>query len=492
MGLQAVSRQVGSAASGRVAGDAPLALTLGLLAFLVVNAFVLNGTIWSASPEPYRSTVLKETWDLVRGEGGDDSWGAMQAALDHVAEMPNAPLYAKVFFADNVRFQYPPSALFALSAMLAVAPERVQVDEVYEGPWPALNSLLGWVCIALTAISVAALMENALASARPDIDWRRMRPLRALLVVGLTLTFYPVAKAFTLGQIQVWVNALFGLALFAWVTRCRVLSGILIGLISLIKPHYGLLLVWAALRRQTRFAAGCAITIAAGLAASIAVYGLANHLDYVRVLSFLSQHGETYYPNQSVNGILNRLMGISSPEAFVTLDLPAGQFPPFTPWIWGATLTSSLALLGFALLRSRRHPSTGTVIDLALMALACTMASPIAWEHHYGMTLPIYAVMLACTLGHRKRLTSLAISYVLVSTFVPAANLLAGSPLNILQSTLFAGAIVLFVLLASTRARATGVGLQWAVRVPLEMPIGRAAGAEIRARSVASAPVRPN
>jgi alpha-1,2-mannosyltransferase len=478
MGVQGVSRRAGSAAFERAAGDAPLALTLGLLAFFLVNAFLLNAILWSASPEPYRSTVLKDTWDLVRGQGGDDSWGAMQAALEHVAETPEAPLYAKVFFADNVRFQYPPSALFALSAMLAVAPERVQVDDAYDGPWPALNSLVGWIFIALTAISVAALLETALASMRPDIDWRRLRVLRALLVVGLTLTFYPVAKAFTLGQIQVWMNALFSLAMLAWATRCKVLSGILIGLVGLIKPHYGLLLVWAALRRQMRFAAACAATIAVGMAASVAVYGLANHLDYLRVLSFLSQRGETYYPNQSVNGILNRFMSISSPAAFVTLDLPAGQFPPFTPWIWATTLTSSLALLGFALLRFHRHDCSGGVIDLALMALACTMASPIAWEHHYGMSLPIYAVMLARTLGDRQRLTCLAISYVLVSTFVPATNLFAGSPLNLLQSTLFAGAIVLLVLLATTAARATGGALQPAVRVPQEMPARRALGAE--------------
>ncbi len=478
MGLPGASRPIGSPAVERAAGDAPLALTLGLLAFFVANALLLNGILWSASPEPYRSTVLTHTWDLVRGEGGDDSWGAMQAALEHVAQTPEAPLYGQVFFADNVRFQYPPSALFTLSAMLAVAPERVQIDDVYDGPWPALNSLLGWVFIALNAIAVAALLENALRSTRPDIAWRPLRALRALLVVGLTLTFYPVAKAFTLGQIQVWMNALFALGMLAWAARCKLLSGVLIGLIALIKPHYGLLLVWAALRRQMRFAAAFAITIAAGMAASVAVYGLANHLDYLRVLSFLSQHGEAYYPNQSVNGILNRFMSISSPATFVTLDLPAGQFPPFTPWIWASTLASSLALVGFALLRFHRHDANGHLIDLALMALACTMASPIAWEHHYGMTLPIYAVMLACTFGDHKRLTCLAISYVLVSTFVPATNLLAGSPLNLLQSTLFAGAIILFVLLARTGARASGGALQSAVSAPLEIPVGHASGAE--------------
>ena len=193
---------------------------------------------------------------MLRGEGGDDSWGAMQVALDHVAEMPDAPLYTKVFFTDNFRFQYPPSALFGLAAMLAVDPERVQINDVYDGAWPATNTVVGWFFIFLTAASVAALLELGLAAMRPDVDWRQHRALRALVVVGLTLTFYPVAKAFTLGQIQVWINALFALGLLAWAAGWKVSSGVLIGAISLIKPHYGLFLVWATLRREMHFATG--------------------------------------------------------------------------------------------------------------------------------------------------------------------------------------------------------------------------------------------
>ena len=117
--------------------------------------------------------MLKHSWDVLRGEGGDNSWGAMQVALDHVAEMPDTPLYSKVFFTDNFRFQYPPSALFALSAMLAVDPERVQINDVYDGAWPAINTVVGWVFIALTAVSVAALLEIGLAALQPR---RRLAP----------------------------------------------------------------------------------------------------------------------------------------------------------------------------------------------------------------------------------------------------------------------------------------------------------------------------
>ena len=438
----------------RVAKASPLGLTLGLLAFFLANAFLLNAVIWSASPEPYRTTVLKHSWDLLRGQGGDDSWGTMQVALDHAAETPDVPLYTKVFFTDNFRFQYPPSALFGLSAMLAVDPDRVQVNDDYTGVWPAINTMVGWVFIALTAVAVAALFELALVSLQPGVDWRQLRAVRAVVVVGLTLTFYPIVKAFTLGQIQVWINALLALGLLAWAVGWKASSGVLIGAISLIKPHYGLFLVWAALRREMRFAVACAATVGVGLAASVSVYGLANHFDYLRVLSFLSQHGEAYFPNQSVNGVLNRLMSIVDPEAFVSLDLPAGKFPPFTLWVWAATLATSLALLLFALLRpfQRGGGDPGRVTDLSTMAVCCTMASPIAWEHHYGVTLPLFAVMLASCVGDRSRLLLLGTAYVLVSTFVPATNLLAASPLNLLQSTLFAGAIILLVLLGTEKA----------------------------------------
>jgi hypothetical protein len=81
------------------------------------------------------------------------------------------------------------------------------------------------------------------------------------------------------------------------------------------------------------------------------------------------------------------------------------------------------------------------------MALACTMASPIAWEHHYGILLPIYAVALVHALDSRARLVWVGVSYVLVCTFFAATNMLAATPLNVLQSTGLAGAVIVLVLL---------------------------------------------
>jgi hypothetical protein len=435
-------------------------LTLGLLLFFIANALALNGAIWAIAPEPYNETVLQHTRDVVLGRGGDDSWGAMHVALEHVNGSPSVPLYAEIFFNRQYRFQYPPSALFALTGLEWIAPERLQIDDFYAGPWPSLNTVLGWLFIALSAGATAAVLEVRLRQEHPEADWSQLVLVRSLLAAGFTLTFYPLVKGFTLGQIQVWINGAFAVALLAWVMRWKVVSGILVGAMSLIKPHYGLMILWALLRGEMRFALASAVTIGVGIAASVAHFGWANNLDYLGVVSFLSQHGEAFYPNQSVNGLLNRLMSIADPGNYVSLDLPPGKFPPFTPWIYAVTIVTSAAILLGGLLHRRASGDTPRLLDFAAMALSCTMASPIAWEHHYGILLPIYAVALVHALDSRARLAWLALSYVLVSTFFAPTNMLAATPLNILQSAGLAGAAIALAFLH----RQTPIGSQWPAR----------------------------
>jgi hypothetical protein len=179
----------------------------------------------------------------------------------------------------------------------------------------------------------------------------------------------------------------------------------------------------------------------------VATYGWANHVDYLKVVSFLSEHGETYYPNQSVNGLLNRIMGIAEPSQYRNLDFLAGQFPPLNPLVYGATLISSLAILAKALLRRGTASDSDRILDFSLMALSCTMASPIAWEHHYGVLLPIFAVLVAAATPGALWVAWLAAAYSLTSVYIPATMLLAQSPLNFLQSYLLFGALIILALL---------------------------------------------
>jgi alpha-1,2-mannosyltransferase len=441
------------------------ALTRYLAIFLLLNGFVLSGILWVASPEPYKETVLNHTWDVLQGRGCDDSWGIMSTSLEYARTPHETPLYTEIFFNRHLKFQYPPSSLFAIAGLLwLVGPDHIRTEECRVFDLPTANDILGWIFLLISALSAAALLEIGLRQlAIPST--RRERVARTIIVLALALTFYPLVKAYTLGQIQNWLNGLFALALLCWVRDLKAPSGVLIGLMALVKPHYGLFLLWAALRREWGFAFAFAATLVIVVSASIAVYGWANHVDYLRVLSYLAERGETYYPNQSANGVLNRVMTLVDPTSWYSLTFNDNAFPPFSWFVYGGTLIASIILLASALLHRRHECDPDRTFDLCTMMLSITMASPIAWEHHYGTIFPVFAVLLTSVIGDRRRLILLTVSYVLISTFVPATNLLAETMFNVAQSYLLAGAIVVLVLLHTAR-RAEAI-----VTVPAATPV---------------------
>jgi len=447
-------------------------LTRYLAVFLLLNAFVFNGVLWLVSPEPYEETVLQHTWDVLRGRGCDDSWGVMSVSLDYVRAPHDKPLYSELFFERKLKMQYPPSSLVAVAGLrLLVGPEGIRTEECTVYELPTITDILGWLFILMSAVSAAALIEIGLRRRGAPPASAGMLAGRFVIVLALALTFYPLVKAYTLGQIQNWLNGLFALSLLCWATGRKVSSGVLLGLMALVKPHYGLFVLWALLRREWRFATALAATAIVGVLGSIMAYGFANHLDYLRVLSFLAERGETFYPNQSVNGLLNRLMVLIDPSAWDSLDFNDNAFPPFSPLVYGGTLIASILLLSTALLRRGNEGDPDRTFDFCAMALSITIASPIAWEHHYGTIFPLLAVLLASVVGNRVRLILLVVSYVLVSNLIAAANLLAPTVFNVAQSYLLAGALIALALLhaarpgwqivgvpATTRASSTQVG----------------------------------
>lgn len=420
------------------------AVTYGLALFLLLSAVVVNGLIAYFAPPTHDTTVLHHTWDALHGRSVDDSWGVMMSAVDYLRSPGPDPVYSELF-SRGQRFQYPPSSLFMLEGMLrlvGVDYVRTNKHAIYESL--TLNDALGWVFIAMTAASTTALLERSLRQAGIKGDTRVLTAIRLAVVIGFTLTFYPIVKAYTLGQIQVWINGLFALALLCWATGRSAAAGVLIGMISLIKPHFGLFLLWAVLRRAWPFAAAFSVVVGIGLAASLAAYGLANHLDYVQMLRFLSQTGEVFYPNQSVNGLLNRLMSLSHPQDYNSLSFSSR--PPFNAWVYGGTLVTSFVFMAIALVRrSDRDEARQRTLDFCLMALGLTLASPIAWEHHYGISLPIFAALVVtCS---RRQLPWLALSYILIGTFIAVTDFLAFTAWNPVQSYVLAGALILLALL---------------------------------------------
>jgi alpha-1,2-mannosyltransferase len=427
-------------------------ITRYLAVFLLLNAFAFNGLLWLVSPEPYKETVLQHTYDVLRGRGCDDSWGVMSISLQYIREHPDKPLYSDIFFERNLKFQYPPSSLFAVAGLVwLVGQEGIRTEECKVYDLPTINDVLGWFFILMSAVCAAALLEIGLRRQQGPPASGVMIAVRFVIVLALALTFYPLAKAYTLGQIQNWLNGLFALALLCWVTGRKVPSGVLIGLMALVKPQYGAFVLWALLRREWGFSAALAATGIVGVAGSIMAYGFSNHLDYLRVLEFLAERGETFYPNQSVNGLLNRVMVLVDPTAWTSLQFTDNSFPPFSPLVYGGTLVTSIVLLSAALFRRGSKGDPDRTFDFCTMALSITIASPIAWEHHYGTIFPILAVLLASVISDRRRLLLLTVSYVLISNYIPVTNLLAATVFNVAQSYLFVAAITVLLLLHTTR-----------------------------------------
>jgi alpha-1,2-mannosyltransferase len=91
-------------------------------------------------------------------------------------------------------------------------------------------------------------------------------------------------------------------------------------------------------------------------------------------------------------------------------------------------------------------------LDLSIIFLGLTIASPIAWEHHYGVLLPIFAVLVPTALPQKtfgKWTTAyLLVAFLLISQKLDKlTNLLWNSPLNFVQSYMFFGALLLLILL---------------------------------------------
>ncbi|TFZ00195.1 glycosyltransferase family 87 protein [Ramlibacter humi] len=379
------------------------------------------------------ASLLRYLREWLRMSAWVDSWAPMERALP-LMRQAGVRAYDVLFFGEGVKFQYPPTSLVVheLAARMGW-PLTVQGLNL-------VNWFLVWVYAALCGVFGWRLAASS-------HEGKADRAMAGVLAACMVVLSYPVIKAFTLGQVQLLLDVAFVAACLAWLGGRKFACGALVGAICLVKPQFSLFLVWALLRGQWRFLGGWAVVVAAGLALSLSFFGWRNHFDYLRVLGALSATGETYYPNQSVNGILNRLFGTAPVTTW-----QANGFPAYHPWVHAVTFASSLLLIGVVLLL-RRH-TRPRLLDFQAAALAFTIASPIAWEHHYGI-LPPMLVALDFALGRetphgsaRGACILLAACCLLAGTHLGIAHHAQTGPATLLHSYLFAAALgVLWLLL---------------------------------------------
>ena len=417
-------------------------LTRGLALFALVSALGVN-LVLIGSGQP---GVADELARFATGTQGVDSWRPMNQALRHLETDAPRPLYAWLFFDQRIKFIYPPTSLLLIDAFDAVFSQaRLR---------SALN-VFSWLLVVVTALFSVALFDRVLeASPRTRALDRRDRLARAGLSLLLSFAFYPVLKAYSLGQMQVFLNALFAALLYAWVVKWKRSAGVLVALLTAVKPQYGALALWGLLRRETSFVAATALAGLTLLALSVGRFGWETHVDYLSVVAEVSRLGEAYWPNQTINGFLQRLLGNG-----VSAHWDPHVYPPYHRLVHAGTLGGAALLLGAALFLPARGRLRGSAYDLAATALALTMASPVAWEHHYGVLLPIFALLVPALLRvpllGRARLPVIALVAALASNAWLALGALSGTPWNPLQSLLFFVALAVFgLVLALCRSSA--------------------------------------
>ncbi|MBP2299794.1 glycosyltransferase family 87 protein [Azospirillum picis] len=376
-----------------------------------------------------------------------DSWEPMMRAFAWLHRHPGGNVYEAIFFTEHVKFQYPLTSFLPMELMSSLGLLHLRV-----------YALLNLVLTVATGIGMGILLVDLakwLDLPGPSGS-RSTRMKLAGLGVLATLGFFPVVKAFSIGQMQVWLNAAFVFSAILYLRDRRGAVGVLLGLSTLIKPQLSLFLLWALLRRDWRMAGGWALVVGIGTAAAAALYGVRPMLTYLDVLSFIGRHGEGYYSNQTLNGLLNRLLGNGNNAQWL-----GDAFAPYHPIVHAATLLSGLLFVAFGLLWRRHDRGPGGILSFTLAGVCFTVGSPVAWIHHYGILLPAFAVALLLLVrtaaddppAAARGYALLGLAYLLTSVDAfKLVNALADTPFNLLQSYFLVGTLLLIGVLWRTGA----------------------------------------
>jgi hypothetical protein len=363
-------------------------------------------------------------------------------------------VYQVLFFDTHTKFQYPLTSLLPLWAL-----QNLGLSDNGIRTFLLIASLLALCAIAGVCVKMGISLFRQRQFSEPP-NTRNQAVMAGAIVAGCFL-FFPLTRGYELGQVQTFLSLGFAIAFDSWILEKEEVSGAVLGAMALIKPQSVIFLLWMLLRKRTRASLAFLISSVVGLLLSLMVFGWKQNAEYLRVLQVIGRQGEGYFANQSMNGLLNRLLFNGN-----NAHWEVHSFAPFHPVVYAGTLISSLVLLGLALFY-RRNSSRSRAADFACIALVATMASPIAWEHHYGLLFPIFIWLIFSPETERDqpwRIVGIGIAYVLASTCLNTTMILASMPaLNILQSYVFAAGLIVLGLLLTVRP----MEAQFRLRIPL-------------------------
>jgi glycosyl transferase family 87 len=308
-------------------GFVPVAIGTILVAALVVRALQLIG----ATATPLWGTDYAAYWQAAAALLGDGSpYSAAQLAGPYVAVEPGLYLY-------------PP-----LVATLVTPMTGLPVS-VASGIW----SLLG--ALAFLAVGLVVARREGVARSRRD-----------LVLVGLAgLIFPPVYIDLVVGNVNLWLFALLGLAWLGYRSDRPIVLGFAIAAATLVKLFPVVLFVWLVATRRWRALGWAVLGAGAIVVATLPVTGIQAWLDYPRA-------------------ILNAASGVVSVVPTIS-DLLTGFL--------GATAARVVVLAGGGILVyacARRWPPA---LSFGMAVAVSVLAVPILWNQYLVlMLLPLLLV----------------------------------------------------------------------------------------------------
>jgi|GEM_PF-3016280 len=433
-----------------------LVFLVGLLLFLLfVPSFFFPYIHKTFLKSGYKANVQKDYAAIILpSDSLYDLKPPYQAFLLWSHKQYNFDFYSHLWFDKYLYLSWAPSALLVLLPFPHFPPQEFI---------KSVNIFLSIITLTITIIiPLIFLLAWRLFTGEPTpFPKPKDKILGYTTLFLISLAFYPLARGLYLHQIQVLITGLQTLAILLLLAGKENASAVSVGLFASLKPHYLLILPWLALRRRWKPLLSALASFAIMTSLGAIIFGPINTFTYyIKIVPYMADKGYAFFANQSINGFLNRLFDNGSILHW------SDNYPPYHPIVYYGTKIGIVVLLVVGillpvLLSRKGKEQLGdenlyrqrSVLELALVMLCITMASPISWQHAYACLLPICALLFPAlySLKPWRKLTLPAFFFAWVfSAYSWEAKYLAGTPLNPLVSQLLLSAMLISALIIST------------------------------------------
>jgi hypothetical protein len=224
-------------------------------------------------------------------------------------------------------------------------------------------------------------------------DWRPWRWVAAVLVViALMSVSSPIAFHLFCGQVSMLVGAAVLLcALPTGGTAWRTASGILVGLVALVKvvPVVLVGLFWMSGRR--REAVTMIVTMMALVGGSVLAFGVLLNREAMQAMGDVSEGARVWANNQSTDAFVERMI---LPVELIAEPAAVQQRPLAAVSVGVELLLLSAWIAALLYCRRRGWSSRREVVAVAATLCLFVLLPPLAWTHYLVFTIPGLVVLV--------------------------------------------------------------------------------------------------